>query len=140
MQRERNALADALANRAMDHGLSLAWQGNLEAIRQEGGNVVLTADGGYRSAGPKAAAGWAFFLVKSGVARLLACGALLMDESHCDSFLAELQGLEIAAGALSRFANLGVCGDIVPHWADVWMDSFEMRQLLTRVALEKILI
>ena len=94
----------------MDTNQSCVWLNDDLKERGWRGNAALFADGGYRHKTSKAAAGWACFQVVLGQPTLAASGAVVMDASRSDSFLAELQGLEIAVGTFKLMATRGSTG------------------------------
>ena len=122
----------------MDTNQSCVWLNDDLKERGWRGNAALFADGGYRHKTSKAAAGWACFQVVLGQPTLAASGAVVMDASRSDSFLAELQGLEIAVGTLMLMAARGSTGQIIAHSFDTELGNEDIRKLLTSVALEKI--
>ena len=92
--REKNVLADALANAALYKGMNIGVEGD----KQNGGNFIMVSDGAARSSTGKASAAWAILAFNSCDIQLISGGAILL-LGKATALQAEMTGLELAAAA-----------------------------------------
>eukprot|EP00973_Karenia_brevis_P070793 9840002-Karenia_brevis.AAC.1 len=120
--RERNILADALANYALDGHLSFAVYGDMPG---QGCNFVAVSDGASRSGTGVSSASWAILAFVEQDIVLVAAGAKLFDAWAC-SQEAETVGLEMAVTALRQVGKGFV--DMIPHKTDAVITANEFMQ------------
>jgi len=125
--REWNRAADWLANLAMDESQCVAWE-SPDARRLSSCNVLLCADGGWRSTG-SASAAWVALACGGGEMPpiMVACGAAFLKGME-DSIWAEAQAAAAAVAVLGR-ATAG--GTVVPHPVTRWIKENEARRIAT---------
>ena len=117
--RERNMLADKLANMCLDMGRSFAMQ---SMIPPTSANFITVSDGASRGSTKISAASWALLAADRNKINLVAAGAIYLD-SYATSLEAELVGLELAIGALLK-ASRGY-ESIVPHSTESRLNAVE---------------
>jgi hypothetical protein len=120
--RERNKLADMLANLALDKRQSIAVRCQ-SPINSEA-NFITVSDGASRSRTNSSSAAWALLAVHPTQLVIIAAGAVLL-ERYVSSMEAELAGLELAIGALLKLSR--GYEDIVPHDIQTNLDSSEFQ-------------
>ncbi len=104
--RKKNAVADGLANEAMDKQESFAWTSGF--VCPFPGNIAFFSDGDSRPASKLSAAAWVVVGVVGGQRpTVLAAGAWLLT-GDVGSFDAELNGLELAAAVLLSASSSGI--------------------------------
>ena len=121
LPRERNVIADALANKCIDTGCSFAVQGELPEPGTA--NLVMVSDGACRGSIRKCSASWAVLAFTSTQISFVAGGAVLFPEV-VTSLDAELTGLELAIGALLKYSR-GYT-NLVPHGTNLIMHASEL--------------
>ena len=121
--RERNVLADTLANICLDRQQSFAIRA-MSAIPSSG-NFVTVSDGAARSSTQSSSAAWALLAFDHGKASLVAAGAVLF-ERYASSLDAELMGLELALGSLLKLSR--GYSDLVPHSTQTILDASEFHE------------
>ena len=118
--RERNLLADSLANLALDRNSSFAVKCPALLHRN---NCIMMSDGAVRGSG-QASAAWAILETRGAKSfSLVAAGAKLLTGS-VSSLEAEAQALHLAVQAYTRF----VCGYVIicPHMYDSLIQQEEL--------------
>ena len=116
--RHKNAIPDALANKAMDERCNVGWIGSSVNEVHHGMNFVLASDGGSRSTSNVSAAGWVMLgVTPQGSVHFLGAGAIFC--THVDSLEAELRALELAVQALQLLERNGSVQ--IPHPVDIWL-------------------
>ena len=109
--RERNRLADHLANLALDRKTSYTV-GGLSSVDSKSHNFVTLSDEAARGSSATAAAAWAIIAMRGLDVSIVAAGALLLQEGT-SSLMAESRALELALMALLRLSRDHVA--ICPH-------------------------
>ena len=118
--RERNVIADSLANLCLDRGQDILVRGQLPNMLCT--NFVMVSDGACRSSVQKSAASWCVLAFHHGSISIVGGGGVFLP-SGTSSLDAELAGLELAIGALLKCSR-GYT-DIAPHGANVILQSSE---------------
>lgn len=108
--RERNQLADKLANFALDAQTSFAIKGS--GLPANEYNVVAVSDGASRASTQCSAASWALLAFTHTGISMIAGGALLFDR-FVTSQMAETTGFELALAAFMKLSH--GYPDVVPH-------------------------
>ena len=123
--RQRNKLADRLANICMDRQANIAWRNPrpfpTEAILAQGYNLVITSDGG--AAGGRAAAAWAIFAFGGQEPLVYAAGAIRLEDA--DSMEAEATGVELGVAALLLYTHGHP--NVIPHAVDHWLQEDDLQ-------------
>ena len=119
--RERNVIADALANMCLDKGHNIAVRGELPEVGTA--NLVMVSDGARRGGQGSCAASWAILSFRSQGISFVAGGAIKFP-TDVSSLDAELTGLELAVGALLKYSR--GYNDLVPHGAAEILDASEL--------------
>ena len=107
--RKWNAVADKLANDAMNEGKGNLWWTN----RWPGDdiNIMVFVDGGKRGNGVSSSA-FAAFAIRSGFLRLIGKGAVVCRDH--DSFLAECRSMHLATSSLLHVLQQRPCMERSP--------------------------
>ena len=121
--REKNILADMLANLCLDRQQSLAVRCCPPPAHA---NFITVSDGASRASSQKSSASWAVLSIAGGQCDLVAAGAVCIDH-FASSLDAELVGLELALGALLKISR--GYADVVPHIAQLTLDESEFQEV-----------
>jgi len=121
--RERNVLADLLANLALDMRQSIAVR--CQSPQHLTANYVTVSDGASRSSTRLSSAAWALLAVEAEKIHLIAAGAVMFD-NYVSSLDAEMVGLELAIGAILKFSR--GYDDVVPHDTQTNLNASEFQQ------------
>lgn len=119
--RERNCLADHLANKCLDSGRSFAVQRLLPDPKET--NFIITSDGATRQSTQSSSASWAVLAIIDGNIKLVAAGAIKF-VTQVTSTDAEMTGLELGLAALLKISRGYV--NVVPHDAEFIADASEL--------------
>ena len=107
--RERNRIADRLANIALDRGADCAYMGHIGTNAQ---NCIIMSDGAYRASSRQAAAAWTILQISESDAALVLAGAQVLHECT-NSMQAETCALDTAIRAMLNLSAGAV--PVVPH-------------------------
>ena len=121
--RERNQIADAFANHALDAGCAVAYAAAVLNLEDAWADYVIMSDGAYRAGTRRASAAWVILKFEQGMYTLVLGGAMLRNDCH-DSMDAELRGLELATRAFMNFIRGSA--EVIPHHVDRTLEQHEL--------------
>jgi len=125
LPRERNCLADHLANKCLDSGKSFAVQCQLPDPRVS--SLIMTSDGATRQSTQSSSASWAVLAIIGGQVKLVAAGAIRF-LAQVTSTDAEMTGFELGLGALLKISRGYI--NVVPHEAEFIVDVSELLETI----------
>ena len=102
--RERNQIADRLANYALDKGMAYVYTLPQPSVGLHNANYLVMSDGAFRASSGDASGAWAIFRMLDDGALLVAAGASPL--RNCpDSMMAEIEALRMGIDSYIKLAS-----------------------------------